>query len=424
MGPVELGKGINVAKQPSKGRKTPAKPRAAKPKASAPNKATTTDKSAPAKVAETKVVDAKAVDLPKVDAPNEPPKPEEPVKTSEKPSNAAAGSEPDAGSPPTPPKPATDPTPAQTRQGSGFIPLLLGGLVAGGIGYAAAYVTQPRIDPLLASKVSTQAKTIADLQDQIANIPVVDTARLDQADTATTALAGRVDDLDGRLSDLMTQPAADGSLTAANIAAYQQELEDLRTSVADLRGTAVAELEAARATAASIEQNAEAAARAAAGRAALARVKGAIETGAPMGALLDELAQALQSDAPAALVVVRDGTPTLASLQADFPDAARDALRTARAEGVSGESEGGITSFLRNQFSVRSTAPQEGDTVDAILSRAQAAVSNGRLTDALSEVSTLPEVARAPLTDWVGRAEIRVDAQAAAATLTEQLNAN
>ena len=121
---------------------------------------------------------------------------------------------------------------------------------------------------------------------------------------------------------------------------------------------------------------------------------------------------------------VGEGKTTLASHEAEFQDIARNALKTARSEGVSGEAEGGFASFLRNQFDVRSVAPQEGDTTDAILSRAESNLRNGRLTETLSEIAALPEVARAELSDWVAMAETRADALAAAATLSSSLNEN
>ena len=43
----------------------------------------------------------------------------------------------------TPPPPAAEPTPAaplETRRGPGFVPLVLGGIVAAGIGYGAAFM--------------------------------------------------------------------------------------------------------------------------------------------------------------------------------------------------------------------------------------------------------------------------------------------
>ncbi|MFB1024004.1 MAG: hypothetical protein QMC33_01415, partial [Octadecabacter sp.] len=148
------------------------------------------------------------------------------------------------------------------------------------------------------------------------------------------------------MNDLSNRAGDSGSVSTA---AYEAELDALRSEMENLRGTAIAELESAREQAAEIENNAEAAARAATGRASLARIQSGMETGAPLGEALDDLAAALQADVPAALTAVRDGTPTLAALQSDFPALARAALATARAEGVSGEAEGGFASFLRNQ---------------------------------------------------------------------------
>ena len=83
-----------------------------------------------------------------------------------------------------------------------------------------------------------------------------------------------------------------------------------------------------------------------------------------------------------------------------------------------------MASFLRNQFDVRSVAPKEGDGTDAILSRAEATLRQGRLTETLAEVGALPEVARAELSDWIALAEARADALAAAASLSTSLNDN
>ena len=73
---------------------------------------------------------------------------------------------------------------------------------------------------------------------------------------------------------------------------------------------------------------------------------------------------------------------------------------------------------------MRSLDPQEGDSPDAILSRAEAALRDGRLTDALAEIGSLPEQGRAELSDWVARAEMRQTAVAAAEQLTQSLTAN
>ena len=380
-----------MAKQPAKGRKTPQKPKT---------------KPAVAKAVEADIVAPEIVETPAVEDPVSEIEPEilEPVIEATE----------------IPAAPFAEPA----KSGSAM-PAILGGLVAGAIGFGAAYFVLPKPDMTLPAKISAQASEITELRDQIAAVPVPDLSGFEAAQAATAdamvAADERITALETRLNDLSNRAGDSGSLSTA---AYEAELDALRSEMENLRGTAIAELESAREQAAEIENNAEAAARAATGRASLARIQSGMETGAPLGEALDDLAAALQADVPAALTAVRDGTPTLAALQSDFPALARAALATARAEGVSGEAEGGFASFLRNQFDVRSVAPKDGDGTDAILSRAEATLRQGRLTDALAEVGALPEVARAELSDWIALAEARADALAAAATLSTSLNDN
>ena len=380
-----------MAKQPAKGRKTPQKPKT---------------KPAVAKAVEADIVAPEIVETPAVEDPVSEIEPEilEPVIEATE----------------IPAAPFAEPA----KSGSAM-PAILGGLVAGAIGFGAAYFVLPKPNTTLPAKISAQASEITELRDQIAAVPAPDLSGVEAAQAATAdamvAADERITALETRLNDLSNRAGDSGSVSTA---AYEAELDALRSEMENLRGTAIAELESAREQAAEIENNAEAAARAATGRASLARIQSGMETGAPLGEALDDLAAALQADVPAALMAVRDGTPTLAALQSDFPALARAALATARAEGVSGEAEGGFASFLRNQFDVRSVAPKDGDGTDAILSRAEATLRQGRLTDALAEVGALPEVARAELSDWISLAEARADALAAAATLSTSLNDN
>ena len=380
-----------MAKQPAKGRKTPQKPKT---------------KPAVAKAVEADIVAPEIVETPAVEdlvSEIEPEILEPVIEATEIP--AAPFAEP-------------------AKSGSAMS-AILGGLVAGAIGFGAAYFVLPKPDTTLPAKISAQASEITELRDQIAAVPAPDLSGVEAAQAATAdamvAADERITALETRLNDLSNRAGDSGSVSTA---AYEAELDALRSEMESFRGTAIAELESAREQAAEIENNAEAAARAATGRASLARIQSGMETGAPLGEALDDLAAALQADVPAALTAVRDGTPTLAALQSDFPALARAALATARAEGVSGEAEGGFASFLRNQFDVRSVAPKDGDGTDAILSRAEATLRQGRLTDALAEVGALPEVARAELSDWIALAEARADALAAAATLSTSLNDN
>ncbi|MDG1408142.1 MAG: hypothetical protein P8Q50_10010 [Octadecabacter sp.] len=337
------------------------------------------------------------------------------------------------------PEPQADPAPETNAQqtqsaGAGFLPLLLGGVVAGAIGYGVAtYFPMNDGSVDVSVQMQAQADQLAALEAKLADIPAVDLsgveAQIASVGDQAAALSGAIDtnfaDLDARLTEVEKRPGADGTLSDTALAAYQRELEQLRADLEIQQATVMStvaqaetDLAAARAEAEALEQEALASAEAAASRAALNRVSTAIETGAPFADALGDLG----GDLPTALSsAAENGVATTAELTSDFPAAARAALATARAEGVSDES-GGLGGFLRNQFDVRSTAPQEGSSPDAVLSRAEAAIKEGRVADALAEIEALPEVARAEMTDWTAQATERADILDAVATLSETYN--
>lgn len=388
-----------MAKQPAKGRKPPAKPK----KTTQIRKKTGES----AKAAKLRI-DAIPAEVHKKSAPM----------TQKRVSQKSKASAPDLKKPDVQPAkpPVQQPPPVAAKPKSIFVPLVFGGLIAGAIGFAIASTMATSDTGVLSDQIAQQARAIADLEGQVADL---------------SGLAGTQDDLGADLADVAARltalenlPRGEGVSAVPAIAAYEAELNNLRAQITDMTDIAQTELGAARAEAAAIEENAAAAARAAAARAALARLRTGMENGAPLGAALADLEDAIGGSAPDALLAAQDGVPTLASLQEQFPDAARAALATARREGVSGEETGGIGGFLRNQFDVRSVTPQDGTSADAILSRAEYAVRQGRLSDGLAEISALPEVARADLSDWLSQAEIRADAIAAVDILSTSLSDN
>jgi hypothetical protein len=169
----------------------------------------------------------------------------------------------------------------------------------------------------------------------------------------------------------------------------------------------------------------------------------ALETAPPVEAakpetnsVFAEIAAAINSGQPFAtpLLVIRDETPdaegldvlaahaggvlTLDALKAGFPDAARAALSDARAaETASGETGSRFGAFIRDQLGMRSLVPQDGADVDAVLSRAEAALANGDLAAALTELETLPDSAKPVMAEWIAGAQARLDALAALAVL-------
>ncbi|NCM97487.1 MAG: hypothetical protein GW948_09390, partial [Rhodobacterales bacterium] len=109
--------------------------------------------------------------------------------------------------------------------------------------------------------------------------------------------------------------------------------------------------------------------------------------------------------------------PTLAALQAAFPEAARAALDAALRADMGTSLTQRMTAFLRTQTGARSLTPREGTDPDAVLSRAEAALLGGDLAGAQAEIGALPPEAQAAMADWQALAERRLAATDALAAL-------
>ena len=319
----------------------------------------------------------------------------------------------------------------------GLVPMLLGGAAAAVLGYGVAAYSSQAVWPFDAAQdtafedeirdaLTTQDGSLSELGARIATLegvepPTVDLSPLEEqiAAVQTTAsdLSTRLDQIVARIDTLERQPL-ESAVSEEAIAAYERALDDLKAEVEAQR----AEVAMMAQEAVAAEGNAEEKAQLAASRAALADITTALDTGASYAGAVAVLA-ANGVDVPDALATnAESGVPTLSSLREAFPDAARDALREARnadTEGAEGVSR--IGTFLANQLGARSVAPKDGDDTDAILSRAEAAVRSGDLSTALSELSALPEVAKAAMSEWQAGAQTRLEAKTAADGLVQQL---
>jgi hypothetical protein len=178
---------------------------------------------------------------------------------------------------------------------------------------------------------------------------------------------------------------------------------------------AEARLKAAEASATAMAEQAEAAAAAARRGAALDRVTAALDSGAPYASALPELGGV---DLPPVLLDnAAVGLPTVADLAERFPEAARTALEAALRANMGESWTDRVSSFLRSQTGLRSLTPREGNDPDAVLSRAEAALAQGRVADAITELAAMPEAGKPALADWLAQAQTRVDAEAAVAAL-------
>ncbi|MEO9782402.1 MAG: hypothetical protein ABJH07_20600 [Sedimentitalea sp.] len=332
---------------------------------------------------------------------------------------------------------------------SGFGSALFGGIVAACLGFIAA--RSDVIDPYLPEFLSSDnmSEEIAELQSGLASqtesiaavgakvdaITMPDLGPVETSITDLTAqiapLSGRIDsvqadlaDMDKRLTEVAKRPIDEGVSEAA-IAAYEKELADLQKAMATQRGEVedlIADARAIKAEAGELEANAAKAAQQAANRATMAQLRAALDAGSPFVAEAEEL-KAANVDVPADLTAsAADGVATLTALNNSFPSAARAALAAARAE--KGPEDRGLGSFIKRQLGARSVEPRDGDDPDAILSRAEAAVADGRLDEALNDIATLPGTAQAAMSTWIDRAHARQVAVTAADSLADRLNSN
>jgi hypothetical protein len=346
----------------------------------------------------------------------------------------SAPPEPDQPDPPTVPIP--DPVPltlaprSEPRQ-SGLLGALLGGALAAIGGFALSHFD------LLGLASPDQGTGLAALSASLEELQTDQTAALGALDSKIAGLADRLstieaapapaapdlsalDALDQRLSAIEALPT-NGTATSPALAAKLAQLEQRLASVAatDSSGlqeqltAALTRLDAAEAEASAQAAEAQAAAASAQRSKALDALNAAIAEGRPFAAELDALADEALS---AKLVpMAATGVPTLATLQTDFPDAAREALRIARDTNSEDGWSDRLVDFLAAQTGARPVTPLEGTTPEAILSRAEFALSEARVADALAELAPLDPAVKVPLDAWIAAATAHVTANSALA---------
>ncbi|KEP68499.1 hypothetical protein DL1_11545 [Thioclava dalianensis] len=324
-----------------------------------------------------------------------------------------------AQSAPQPPEPRV----IEVRR-AGTLPLIFGGILAAVIGAGAVIVAIPNLPPSLSGW-----------------LPAAKTPQIsDEMDAKFAAQAKKIDALSSDLAALKSQaaPAPDMSgvqtsldQIGSEVRANKSALEALQSQVkgigasggaadAETQAKFEAEAKAAQERIAQAEQQAqklrdqsEAAAKAAMAQAAAARMKAALDAGVPLAPARADL-QAAGIAVPEAL---SGDVPTQQALQQSFPDAARKALAAARKADSGSSFASKLGAFLLTETGARSLTARQGDSADAVLSRAQADVDTGDLKPALAEIAKLPDAAQPMMADWVAQAKARVAALDAASQL-------
>ncbi|WP_126623161.1 COG4223 family protein [Oceaniglobus ichthyenteri] len=364
-------------------------------------------------------------------------------------------------------------------RGPGFLTLLIGGALAGAIGFFASeydVFNQGGEDPVAAlearlndqaaqlEQASAQASDaaataaaaptpddIAALREEIANLPAgeggADPAlgdRLSEVETWLDNLSAQVAGLpdqaggtdEAALSALEDQIATARQDIEAQFAARQQEVEAELATIQEQYQTQLAALEqkidAQSGAIADATSAADAARESAASetrritvRAALIQINAAIDSGEPFIESTSALETAGNVDVPPALLEnAETGVATLAELQNSYPPAARAALGVSIRETSGGGALDRFGAFVRSQTGARSLDARDGDDPDAVLSRAEAALKSGDVQGALDQLNDLPEAGRDVMADWSARANARLAASAALADLSATTNSN
>ncbi|MTD99861.1 hypothetical protein GIY56_06155 [Paracoccus sp. YIM 132242] len=338
----------------------------------------------------------------------------------------------------------TPPAQKVTVKKTGFWPVVLGGVVAAGLGSAATIWALPHLP---AGWLPPQPAA------QPAEAPQVDVAaiRSEAVSAARAATAEQIDALRAELAAAPDQPEAPAGPSAEDLAALRQQIDQQAAQIGELSArpqiapelaarvqtladqadtleqqlqtaaqAAQAQINAAQAEAQQLQEAAAETTRRAEAVAAIA----ALQTALDRGVTPDQARQTLEGAGIETPEALTREVPSLDSLQASFPEAARAALRASLQQDSAAGNGSLFGNFIRAQTGARSVEPREGTDPDAVLSRADAAVQEGRIADALTEVEALPDDARAApaMAEWLTGATTYRDAQAALSDLSAPSN--
>ncbi|OUS08926.1 hypothetical protein A9Q96_00880 [Rhodobacterales bacterium 52_120_T64] len=280
-------------------------------------------------------------------------------------------------------------------------------------------VSAYEIDAMIAGGISTKTAALSGRIDALG-----DGAVSAQTESRLAALELKTDGLRAELSSLLAQLFDVSQLggevsaeTAAKLAGFTAVNEGLKAEIAALANR-IDGVSATAAQVSAVETNAKVARNAAVIHSSLNAIDVALSAGLPFATTLTDMQNAGFTDIPEALSDASGGVTTMAKLRTDFPDAAHGAIRASILASAGDGVFASIGAFTKAQVAGRSLTPQDGVGPDAVLSRAEAALKQDDLSQALNEIDALPTAAMSPESDGA------MDVWLAAATeLQNALNA-
>ena len=222
------------------------------------------------------------------------------------------------------------------------------------------------------------------------------------------------------VSPAVSEPASMGALQA-RVAQLQRELEEARAGAAAGReaGARDAAEQALSARLDRIEAAERRINRAAAAAVAAAALADAAQTSRPFSGELAALERLTPDSSQVAglRILAEQGAPTRAALAAEFSDVAAKAKASARLPARGSSFLDRLWAGLGSLISVRRIDDFTGQSVDAVLARAERHATEGDLEGALNEMRALPPGAQRATADWRERARRRVEIEARIAAL-------
>ena len=150
----------------------------------------------------------------------------------------------------------------------------------------------------------------------------------------------------------------------------------------------------------------------------LAALEDALRDNRPYRKILNKISFLSNIAMPPALERGADqGGVVLEQLKQQFPSAARRALAASDPAEPASLSAARLGAFLKRQLNARSLAPQTGTSTDAILSRAEAALTLGDLSTVLAEIADLTPAPAAQMAAWKALVEQKLARQNALLSL-------
>ena len=133
------------------------------------------------------------------------------------------------------------------------------------------------------------------------------------------------------------------------------------------------------------------------------KIKEALNFGGPYKLALAEISKK-ETQIPKALLDNSEGVVTMNYLKTNFPTVAHASLKASLKQSDETGLGGKLLGFLKSQVTVRSLDAQEGNSVNAILSRMQVALNNDDLSEVIRQSSDLNGAAKSEIKDWLSLA--------------------